>query len=295
MSHVHWPRNVIAGTGKLQVNRMRSHTVQYSDSDDVVNAAQLKQALQEDGYLYLKGVIPTHHVQESRNVILSHLNHLDFIELHPSGIPSSFQQTNPENPHVPLITNPSPNLMKDQEWISQTHAVQQVLEYPDLARIIQAVSEKPCEHAGCLPFKWLRAVGTGLYTGLHADRKYIHHIHPDLLTFWIPLDHIPSEKGGLIVCPKSHTDPTWSSIRLDYLNASSLGKDGTESGWIARDPRQFVEQNGIPEESAQWVSADFEPGDVVLFGQDIFHISGTNTTDTWRLSCDTRWLPFTNE
>jgi len=49
-------------------------------------------------------------------------------------------------------------------------------------------------------------------------------------------------------------------------------------------------RKGISEEDrSQWVGEDFKMGDVVIFGIKTLHMSTTNTTDQFRISCDTRW------
>ena len=40
-----------------------------------------------------------------------------------------------------------------------------------------------------------------------------------------------------------------------------------------------------------WVTEDFQMGDVVILPMDTLHMSTTNTTDRYRISCDTRWQP----
>ena len=39
----------------------------------------------------------------------------------------------------------------------------------------------------------------------------------------------------------------------------------------------------------EWLTTDFEPGDVVFLGLDTLHMTAANATDELRISCDTRW------
>ena len=41
----------------------------------------------------------------------------------------------------------------------------------------------------------------------------------------------------------------------------------------------------------QWRTADFAPGDVLIFSMHTLHMSTTNTTQRARISADVRWLP----
>ncbi|KAH9272147.1 hypothetical protein BASA83_005740 [Batrachochytrium salamandrivorans] len=144
-----------------------------------------------------------------------------------------------------------------------------------------------------MPFKWLRAVGTGLYTGLHCDRVYVGHISTRQLTLWIPIGHVSTEMGSIVVSSGSHSNRIWSSVRESY-GSGRAGVDGTQSGWLCLDPRE-IERQLLPAhpsstESLDWMTADFRPGDICALDLNVMHMSATNTTDTWRLSCDTRWL-----
>ena len=40
-----------------------------------------------------------------------------------------------------------------------------------------------------------------------------------------------------------------------------------------------------------WVTENFKMGDCVILSMDTLHMSTTNTTDKYRISCDTRWQP----
>ncbi|KAJ3237759.1 hypothetical protein HDU81_008998 [Chytriomyces hyalinus] len=44
-------------------------------------------------------------------------------------------------------------------------------------------------------------------------------------------------------------------------------------------------------DAINWVSMDFEMGDIAIFGLDLLHMTVNNITDHWRISCETRWQP----
>ncbi|KAI9203041.1 uncharacterized protein BJ171DRAFT_600481 [Polychytrium aggregatum] len=152
------------------------------------------------------------------------------------------------------------------------------------------ISTEPRWGIKTLPFKWLRAVGPDLFTGPHLDRVYLSSRSPRLLTAWIPLGAIAIEMGSLMVVPGSNSSPQFHPLRTNY-GASSVGKDGTASGWIASDPNEIEGKTGLPQDTVQWLGADYQPGDVCIIGLDVLHMTSTNTTDRWRISCDTRWFP----
>mmetsp|Transcript_37871 Transcript_37871/g.73342 ORF Transcript_37871/g.73342 Transcript_37871/m.73342 type:complete len:152 (-) Transcript_37871:29-484(-) len=65
--------------------------------------------------------------------------------------------------------------------------------------------------------------------------------------------------------------------------------DKTSSGWVATEPGMLPKE--LQEGNRGWVSADFCAGDVAVVPLDTIHMSTTNSTSHWRISCDTRWQP----
>ena len=65
-------------------------------------------------------------------------------------------------------------------------------------------------------YKWLRAVAKGEFTGLHCDRVFLGRGTHDLLTAWLPLGDVPSERGSLLVARGSHRLRAFDSLRGGY-------------------------------------------------------------------------------
>ncbi|KAJ3252833.1 hypothetical protein HK103_001127 [Boothiomyces macroporosus] len=168
-----------------------------------------------------------------------------------------------------IKVNPSPRLMDDQEWIRNNDSLMSLLEHENLCKIAGAIFATPFT----LPFKWLRAVAHDLYTGLHCDYTYVGNIHPTIKTIWIPLQKINLEQGGMVILPKSHLDDEWKE-RVRSIKLTN----GTSSGWLP------VEQ------TEGWVGEDYQNGDVVVLDLYTMHMTLNNTTNQWRISCDTRWV-----
>ena len=226
-----------------------------------INSRTYRQEFNENGYLYVKDLLPRRIVQRGRDEIVDYLN-----------------------------SNNAP-LMDNQEWIRKSISVIKVLEHQKLKSVTESVLN--CSTI-TMPFKWLRAVETGLNTGLHSDAHYLGHISDNMVTVWIPMMDIPIGMGGMVVAPKSHYNELWRDVQLEY-KAREKG-NGTTSGWISNDPscinrqlRRVKRELGLRED-IEWVSSDFKMGDVVVLDMNTMHITGTNTTAGPRISCDTRWI-----
>lgn len=242
-----------------------------------MDSERLNDDFRRNGYLLVRNALPAELVMHCRSIIMQRLQSTGFLSdsLH---IPFPIQSQH--SSLYPIKTTTNPQLMDMQDWISGNGVLMQLLEHPTLFELVRRIQD--AESVATLPFKWLRAVGTGLYTGLHCDRVYLGRIDSNLLTIWIPIGRVDCQHGSMIVAAKSHNSKLWESIRSTY-GKSVVGSDGTNSGWLCLDPN-----DAIPH-SINWVSADFNPGDVCVIGLDTMHLTATNLRHEWRLSCDTRW------
>ena len=105
-----------------------------------------------------------------------------------------------------------------------------------------------------------------------------------LLTCWTPLGDIPMDQGTLCVCAGSNHLPGFAKVRGTY-GQMDVDRDRVD-GWFTSDPLEVLEKFG-----GAWKTADMRAGDVVIITMFTLHGSTNNTTDRWRLSCDTRFQP----
>jgi Phytanoyl-CoA dioxygenase (PhyH) len=112
------------------------------------------------------------------------------------------------------------------------------------------------------PVKVLRAVyperPPAITLGRYVHQDYQNSGVQDMLTTWVPLMDIPAEVGGLAVLPGSNLGPP--------VRPRLLGRD--ERGWV---------------------TADYRPGDVLIFHCMTAHAALPNRAATLRLSTDCRW------
>lgn len=125
----------------------------------------------------------------------------------------------------------------------------------------------------CHPAKVVRLAPPTRDARTYATRAHqdfvVQHVAADVLTFWIPLADCSAERQGLRIIPGSHrggylpTDPGQGGARPLYLDVSP--------------------------DDARWATAEYRPGDVVLFHSLTVHGGGPNTTDELRVSADIRY------
>jgi Phytanoyl-CoA dioxygenase (PhyH) len=112
------------------------------------------------------------------------------------------------------------------------------------------------------PVKVLRTVyperPPAITLGRYVHQDYQNSGVQDMLTTWLPLMKIPRDVGGLAVLPGSNLGPP---VRPRLLRRHEPG----------------------------WVTADYRPGDVLIFHCMTVHAALPNRAGTMRLSTDCRW------
>ncbi|TPX70669.1 hypothetical protein SpCBS45565_g01609 [Spizellomyces sp. 'palustris'] len=289
-----FPRTIYAGTGRILVKEMIVTPANASPS-------LLRERFRRDGYLYIPQLISREQVCLARKVIVQDLAKTGFLEPGCDIMEAVIKKS--------VNTDESPSLLNRQD-LANSNSVKEVLEHSALYRIFEillcdevqkvlqqdrhdedsAAIRHPTEQIQSHLYKWLRAVGRNLYTGPHVDRVYFPS-YPSVMTAWIPLGDITTSLGSLVVAPGSHRSPKFSRLRATYGN-SRVGKDGTQSGWIADNPEEIHVKFGMVADDIQWASADVQMGDVCILGLDTLHMSSNNVVQParWRISCDTRWF-----
>lgn len=229
----------------------------------------LRQRLQEDGYLYLKGFLDRDAVLAARQRIL------EFMDEHEGLEPGSRPLDGVMGQYGKSVN------MMGRKHITHEDAVKAVLESPRLFDLYERFHNEPVT---TFAYKWLRAVGNEDCTGSHMDYVYMGRGSGRLMTVWVPFGDIPIEQGTLAICAGSHDQPSFEKLRNTY-GKMDVDRDGI-AGWFTTSPREVTETFG-----GRWLTDDVEAGDIITFGMHTMHASTTNTTDKWRISCDVRFQP----
>lgn len=82
----------------------------------------------------------------------------------------------------------------------------------------------------------------------------------------------------------------FARLRESY-GRSSVGQDGTESGWLTRNGADLDTELEGQSQWIDWRTTSFKEGDVLVLHQDLLHMTACNKSELYRISCDTRWQP----
>jgi hypothetical protein len=233
--------------------------------------------MQEDGYLYLPGLLNPALVWESRREICDRL--------------SSEHALDPNYPAIEAIARPDV-IMHFRPDLALVSPTLKTLLYADkMVEFYQAFLGGEILH---FDYTWLRAVAPGLGTYPHCDIVYMGRGTPNLCTSWTPLGDVSLEMGGLMILEGSHQ---LTSIKSRYgqmdvdsyctnrINAHLYASGRkTWSGALSRNPVSLRQRYG-----GRWLTNEFKAGDVLIFGMFTVHASLDNHSRQIRLSSDSRY------
>jgi ectoine hydroxylase-related dioxygenase (phytanoyl-CoA dioxygenase family) len=137
---------------------------------------------------------------------------------------------------------------------------------------------------------WVRNVRKGAATGVHFDWVYMGRGTRNLYTSWTPMGAVPLADGPLAVLEGSHRieelHGSYGALDVDRDDAWKQENHPYKGGWLTKDVAATQERFG-----RRWLTAEFAPGDLLLFGMFTLHCSLDNQSpeNRIRLSVDSRY------
>ncbi|HEV2474798.1 MAG TPA: phytanoyl-CoA dioxygenase family protein [Chthonomonadales bacterium] len=227
----------------------------------------LKERLEEDGYLLLRGLHRKERVLAARRLILANLDANDQIDR-----------------AFPVIEG----VIKEGArgaFLGGSKALTRVPDFLDLVEspeIMGFFADLFQAEVLTYDFKWLRVVGRGDSSGAHYDICYMGRGTPNVFTAWTPLGDVPFEHGPLAILADSHKSRAFDRVKETY-GRMDVDRDHV-TGAFSNDAVEMVDRYG-----GKWLTTQFQAGDVLIFGMFTMHASLTNVSNRYRQSCDTRY------
>ena len=248
------------------------------DSRDAVgDFAELRQRMDEDGYLFLPGFLNRNDVARVRAEICQTLAGEGLLD--------------PGTPVEQAIARPGVRIAFRPDIANASTSLKEIIYGPAMMALYDGLFEEPSAH---YDYTWMRVVAPGLGTQPHCDIVYMGRGTSRLYTAWVPFGDIPIEVGGLIVLEGSHRlrhlKETYGRLDVDSHCENAEGISAMEragflaSGAVAGDPAGLRARLG-----GRWLTADFQVGDLLTFEMFLVHGSLDNGSDQIRLSTDSRY------
>lgn len=234
---------------------------QLTDSSGAVgDAAALRQAMSDDGYVYLPGLLPRDYVTGVRTELAAILH--DSGWLAPGAGPDDLRASDR------AVEEGKLNFFGMYAAVQATQSFHELGERPELAKV---AADLLGESVFCHPMHIARITAPtprATPTPAHQDYRLIQGA-VDTLTMWIPLADCDVDAGGLEVLSGSH--------KLGVLGVSKAEGPGGVTAEVA--------DSGVDD----WRTAHFGQGDVLVFTSITVHGARPNLSERLRLSADIRW------
>jgi ectoine hydroxylase-related dioxygenase (phytanoyl-CoA dioxygenase family) len=243
----------------------------------------LRERLQEDGYLFIRGFHKRDDVMAARRVMVERLAQEGLLE--PGTEPmDAIIKKGGDSAFRPDLTTDNAPLMD-------------VLYGRNMMSFYDEIFSEPALH---YDFTWLRAMGPGKGSQPHCDIVYMGRGERQrLMTAWCPLGDVSLRLGGLMVLEGSnhHHDKLRNYLERDVDTYCSNGRHAAEieagtkswewNGVLSKDPHSLQKKLG-----GRWLTTEFEAGDLLTFTMYTVHASLDNQSgDRIRFSSDTRYQP----
>jgi hypothetical protein len=228
----------------------------------------LRERLEEDGYLFVRGLLDREEVEGGRRELLA--------------------QTDLR-----------------QDYPMHNGLLRSVIQGPRIMDFFSRLFGAP---ARSYDFIWLRHQGPSYGIAPHCDTVFMGRGTPDVLTCWTPFGDIALRGGGLMLLEHSHRTSQqrladYLRQDVDTYCENGPNAEAVKSGEMKwehwRDYAQSQDWNGeitddALELSEQWggrwlTASEYRMGDVLIFTMRTVHAGTDNEIDTLRLSTDSRY------
>lgn len=239
------------------------------DSSDIASDMdRCRSRMDEEGYLFFRGLLDREHVLEARREIMLKYAIIGEID--------SINHPVMEGIHQPKSFVESVNLVAFTESVRSGVAYNRVVLNE---RLLQFYERFLGGKVRCFDFKWPRFVRPGEGCGLHCDVVYVGRGSRNLWSSWVPIGDVTREEGALIILERSHRSKQLAS----YWEKDA---DRDKVGWLSDDPLALQSALG-----GRWLTTDFRAGDVICFSIYLAHAALDNRSpvNRCRLTSDTRY------
>ncbi|KAJ5624203.1 hypothetical protein N7510_000512 [Penicillium lagena] len=266
----------------------------------------LRERFHEDGYLFVKSLLPRDHVLKARESYFRFLSASDVLKPGTSPVDGIFNLDQPLS-NFPGLSSRKSDLEKPKSKQAALFS-----ELTAKAHNEEWYTDDFCKHPNLIEFvaritQWkdVRQFKRSLFRcnlpqsepiGVHYDQMFLRQGDVTNITAWCAMGDVKINGGGLMYLEQSkvlgeefETSFTHQAFQsgLSWQEAKSpYNKNMTISGGLSTEPAKFAAQH-----NCRWLISSFEAGDVVLHDPFVIHASTVNTDpkSTIRLSTDLRF------
>lgn len=228
-------------------------------SDALSNGAELRRRMEQDGYLFIKGLIPPQDIAALRAQTIAIVTDAGWLK---SDTPPDAAIADPARACV----DPEPAYLAVYKPMYRLEALHDIAHHPAVLDALAAMAGGPVLPHPRLILRNVFPQRPDYTTPAHQDFPHIQGT-PETYSVWVPLGDCPLDQGGLTIAEGTHREGV-----LPFRVSSGAG------GMEVADPYE-----------GRWVAGDFAMGDAILFHSMVVHKALPNITDKLRQSVDNRY------
>ncbi|KAK0779444.1 hypothetical protein LTR74_017319 [Friedmanniomyces endolithicus] len=292
---------------------LRSNYGDYLDQSSVgwlketlttASLGEMRQRFDQDGYLFIKGLIPRDDVLDVRQKYFEHLAPTGILRPGTVARDGIFDTSQDPIVHNGVGGSDLPEDIERQRLLESAHTMPiylAFLEHPDFRAFVR--SFMGWQKDIILKRTLLRHnVPNGLSTGCHYDRIFLR-AGEDFLTAWVPIGDCTAEGGGLMYMEDS-TD-IGKAMEADFMKRAehftpeerisgfnhNMARDGQLShNAVELDADINMRYGSTGGTKRRWLAGNYEAGDVVFHNPYMIHgaVKNEDALGRIRLGTDLR-------
>jgi 1-deoxypentalenic acid 11beta-hydroxylase len=236
-------------------------TSRFMPANDLLGQYEvLRRQYEQDGFLFFENVLDTDLVDRTRRELCGVLAEQGVVH---------------KGASAPLATGVGIDAVDQQELYSLPLYVE-LTNCIELQRLLDIVFDEAVSIYHSTNIRYALPMDELYASPPHQDHFFVGP-NDDFRTVWIPLMEIDDSVGGLAVARGSHLGGLRDHVETE--NVSYILKGRKQKGV----PIDIIEE--------EWVTADYKPGDVLIFHCHTLHRGLPNSSDKVRLSLDVRCQP----
>lgn len=275
-------------------------------SDPALPMEELRRRFKENGYLFLKGLLPREDVLKARRAYFSFLQPSGVLKPGSDPVDGIFDSTRDvtEFPGIGVgrLEDMAPEskefVMRALSAHSQPWYAKDLCKHPVLLGFMAQFTGWGTEHTLPLERTLLRNnIPHTKAIGVHYDQIFLRYGEPTSITMWVPMGDVSMRGGGLIYLEGGHLlgkqfeDDFTTKAKASGLNdeeaKSAFNRNMLSSGALTDGPAAFGREH-----RRRWMVSGYEAGDVVLHTTYMIHASTVNDDENnvIRLATDLRFV-----
>ena len=265
--------------------------------------AEMRQRLEADGYLLMKGLIPRSDVLQMREHYFSQFKSTGLVKADSDAVDGIYNDEQDAALHRGIGGGEPMN--EDLEVLTKAHTTphyRSFVAHPKLREMVRELMG--WEEDVLLQRTMLRHnVPGGKGTGVHYDKLFLRGGDAFFLTAWVPIGDVRHDGGGLVYLENSVNvgdaiENDFNERAKDFTlgeKISAFNRNMTDTGILNDNPPDFESMYaglvGRHEKEWKWLVADYEAGDVVFHHPTMVHgsVSNMDPDGKIRLSTDLRF------